>query len=127
MAIAVLLSSANSFSQIKNARTETVKIFGNCGMCKNTIEQAGNRKKVASVDWDKETKMATLTYDSKKTNGDEILKRIALAGYDNDKFLAPDEAYSKLKICCQYDRQSKPMARSKGTKTDHSDHNHQDH
>jgi hypothetical protein len=32
MVIAVLLSSINSFAQIKNAKTETVKIYGNCGM-----------------------------------------------------------------------------------------------
>ena len=40
--------------------------------------------------------MATITYDSKVTNQDAILKRIALSGYDSDKFLAPDNAYSKL-------------------------------
>ena len=42
MVIGVLLSSVNSFAQIKNAKTETVKIYGNCGMCKATIEKAGN-------------------------------------------------------------------------------------
>ena len=51
MVIAVLLSSINGFAQIKNAKTETVKIYGNCGICKTTIEKAGNVKKVASVDW----------------------------------------------------------------------------
>ena len=34
MVIAVLLSSVNSFAQIKNEKTETVKIYGNCEMCK---------------------------------------------------------------------------------------------
>ena len=48
-----------------------------------TIEKAGNLKNVATLDWNKDTKMATLTYDAKKTNQDEILKRIALAGYDS--------------------------------------------
>ena len=38
--ITVLLSSISSFAQIKNARTETVKINGNCGMCKSNIENA---------------------------------------------------------------------------------------
>jgi copper chaperone CopZ len=69
MVIAVLLSSVNSFAQIKNAKTETVKIYGNCGMCKATIEKAGNVKKVASVEWNKDTKMATLTYDGKNKSG----------------------------------------------------------
>ncbi|MFV8271325.1 DUF3347 domain-containing protein [Flavobacterium sp. GT2N3] len=107
IAMTVLLSVAVSNAQIKNDKTETVKIFGNCAMCETTIEKAGSLKKIANVDWNKDTKMATLTYDTKKTNQDEILKRIALAGYDSDKFLAPEAAYSKLPECCQYDRGAK--------------------
>ena len=107
MAIVVLLSAAVSNAQIKNAKTETVKIFGNCGMCKTKIEKAGNLKNIAQVDWNEDTKMATLTYDENKTNQDEILKRVALVGYDSEKFLAPAGAYSKLPGCCQYDREAK--------------------
>jgi copper chaperone CopZ len=88
-------------------KTDTVKIYGNCGMCKKTIEKAANSDGVAKVDWNKETKMATISYDSKKTNPDEILKRIAYAGYDSDKFTAPDKAYNNLHGCCQYDRPKK--------------------
>ena len=128
MVIAVLLSSINVFAQIKNAKTETVKIYGNCGICKTTIEKAGNVKKVASVDWNKDTKMATLTYDGNKTNQDEILKRIALAGYDTEKFRAPDDVYAKLAGCCQYDRPLKTVAKNKEAGMDmnagHSNYNH---
>jgi copper chaperone CopZ len=106
MAVLVLLSGVSN-AQIKNAKTETVKIFGNCGMCKTKIEKAGNLKNIAQVDWNEDTKMATLTYDESKTNQDEILKRIALVGYDSEKFLAPDKAYSNLPGCCQYDREAK--------------------
>ena len=107
VAITILLSFTSCNAQIKNATTETVKIYGNCGMCKERIEKAGNLKNVAKVDWNVDTKMATITYDSKVTNQDAILKRIALSGYDSDKFLAPDNAYSKLPGCCQYDRIAK--------------------
>jgi len=106
MAILVLLSGVSN-AQIKNAKTESVKIYGNCGMCKTKIEKAGNLKNIAKVDWDADTKMATLTYDDTKTNQDEILKRIALVGYDSEKFLAPADVYSKLPGCCQYDREAK--------------------
>ncbi|WP_435525336.1 heavy-metal-associated domain-containing protein [Chryseobacterium indoltheticum] len=44
-------------------------------------------KNVAMVNWDKDSKMATITYDSKKTNGQEVLKRIANAGYDSESFM----------------------------------------
>ncbi|WP_293892334.1 DUF3347 domain-containing protein [Flavobacterium sp.] len=107
MTISLLLSVLVMNAQIKNAKTETVKIFGNCGMCQTKIEKAGSLKNVAKVDWNENTKMATLTYDESKTNQDEILKRIALVGYDSEKFLAPDKAYSSLPGCCQYDREAK--------------------
>lgn len=119
VAITILLSFASCNAQIKNAKTETVKIYGNCGMCKKTIEKAGNLKKVAIVDWNKDTKMATLTYDAKKTNQDEILKRIALAGYDSDKFLSPDKAYNNLSGCCQYDREAKVPVKSETVVENH--------
>lgn len=106
LATFILLSIALN-AQIKNAKTETVKIYGNCGMCETKIENAGNIKKIAKVDWDQDSKMATLTYDTTKTNPDEILKRIALVGYDSDKFLAPDDVYDNLHGCCQYDRVAK--------------------
>ncbi|MBU2019085.1 MAG: DUF3347 domain-containing protein [Bacteroidetes bacterium] len=102
LAITVMLSFTGLNAQIKNAKTDSVKIFGNCGMCKAAIEKAGNKKKIAKVDWNKESKMATITYDAKKTNREEILKRIALSGYDNEKFLAPNDVYAKLPVCCQY-------------------------
>ena len=107
MVATFVLLSITINAQIKNAKTETVKIYGNCGMCETKIENAGNIKKVAKVDWDQDSKMATLTYDSTKTNSDEILKRIALVGYDSDKFLAPDDVYDNLHGCCQYDRVAK--------------------
>ncbi len=109
LVITVLLSFTSCTNQIKNVKTEnikteSVKVFGNCEMCESTIEKAGNDEKVAQVDWNKETKIAILNYDSTKTNQDEILKRIALAGYDNELFRAPDDIYSSLPGCCQYER-----------------------
>ena len=102
--ISPILSFTACEAQIKNAKTENVKIFGNCGMCETTIEKAGNLKKVANVDWNKDNQMATITYDTTKTNQDDILKRIALSGYDSEKFLAPNDVYANLPGCCQYER-----------------------
>ena len=128
VAICVLLSTSIQ-AQIKNAKNETVKIYGNCGMCKTKIEKAGNIKKIANVDWNHDTQMATITYDATKTNQDEILKRIALVGYDSDKFLAPDDAYNNLHGCCQYDRVAKvPAKKENKTIAGNEDHsNHENH
>ena len=108
MVIIAILSSYNGFSQIKNLADTSLKIMGNCAMCKKTIENAGNFKNEAQISWDKDTKVASITYDKNKTSPDEILKRVALAGYDSEEFLAPDDTYAKLPACCQYERELKP-------------------
>ena len=127
VAIIVLLSFTSCNAQTKNQKTETVKIYGNCGMCESTIEKAGNMKNQANVDWDKETKMATISYDSLKTSKEEILKRIALAGYDSDIFLAPNGTYSNLPGCCQYERAEKTIAKMDETKMEMETKNHSMH
>lgn len=102
IALSISLTTANS--QVKNIKTDNIKVYGNCSMCASNIEKAGNQKKIAQVQWNEDTQIAKLTYDSTKTNREEILKRIALAGYDNDEYLAPDNAYAALDDCCQYER-----------------------
>ncbi len=118
--ITILCFSAQaSFTQIKNAKTDSIKIYGNCGMCKKTIEKAGTKNKLYSTDWNEETKFAIITYDSKKSQLDDVLKSIALSGYDNSTYLAPEEAYNNLHECCKYERDQKTLA--KGTAVSASD------
>lgn len=97
-------------AQLKNAKTETVKVYGNCGICKKTIETAAYQKGKTAAQWNKDTKVLVLKYDSIKTNSSEILRRIAEAGYDNEDFTAPDDAYNKLPKCCQYNRKAAAIA-----------------
>lgn len=92
---------------IKNARTDVVMINGNCNMCKETIESAALEKGMAEAEWNENTRQASITYDSTRTNKDAVLKRIALAGYDNENYLAPDNAYAQLPACCLYERTGK--------------------
>ena len=113
MVATLLLSVISANAQIKNKTTETVKINGNCGMCKKTIETAANIEKTAKVTWDPTSQTAVVIYDKKKTTLDTILKRIAHAGYDNEKFTAPDSVYNNLHGCCQYDREKSVLKKSK--------------
>lgn len=115
MAASMLLSITSCSPQVKNAKTEKAKVYGNCEMCEKTIEEAGSKPKAAKVDWDQNSKMAVLTYDSTQTSADEILRRIALAGYDSEGFLAPDEAYKNLPECCQYKRPKNTEEKAKET------------
>mgnify|MGYP003631862150 CR=1 FL=1 len=103
----IVLSTVACYAQAKNQKIEIVKIYGSCEKCENTIEKAGNMRNQSNVDWNKETKMATISYDSLKTSKEEILKRIALSGYDSDTYLAPDDIYSSLPSCCHYERAQK--------------------
>jgi hypothetical protein len=118
----LLLSFTSCASGLKNTLTETVKISGNCGMCETTIEHAGNKKKEVTLDWNRDTKLAVLMYDSVKTNRDEILKRVALSGYDNQSFRADDKVYSSLPECCQYTREIKGEAAKQNGMKDDSAH-----
>lgn len=128
LALATFLLVNTSFAQISNAVTTNVKIAGNCGMCKTAIEKAADKKKISTAIWNEEAKTATITYDSKKTNLDKVLKDIALAGYDNQSFLAPDDAYSKLPECCKYKRESKQPVAAPLQQTELSSHqNHEAH
>ena len=121
MAIVLLLSPFLSNAEIKNTSTESVKISGSCALCKEGIETAAFEKNISKASWDKDSKMALVTYDNKKTSIDAVLKKVALAGYDNDKFLAPDDAYAKLADCCKYERAVKkqPVAQKKMTEHEH--------
>lgn len=107
--MAMLVITLSSSAKINNTKKEIYKVNGNCDMCKITIEKAANQNKVAKAVWNLETKLLTLTYDSTKTNADEVLKRIANVGYDNEKYLAAEEVYNKLHGCCQYVRNGIPQ------------------
>lgn len=127
---ALLLLAAGAESQGKNSVTTAVKVYGNCAICEAAIEKAGTVKGAAQTDWNKDTKMATLRYDAKRITKEALLKRIALAGYDNETYLAPDEAYGKLQSCCQYKREKKlpalatanPPANQTGKPAGHEGH-----
>lgn len=125
--MAAVLFTTASFAQIKNAKTETIKVYGNCGMCETIIEKAGSKSKLYKTDWNVDTKMASITYDSKKTTIDAVLKDIALSGYDNASFLAPDEAYNKLHGCCKYDRESKTAVANNNTPSGNTMPGHNGH
>jgi copper chaperone CopZ len=99
--------SSSSSSQSVNGttvqtKTETLKVSGNCDMCKARIEKAAKIDGVTKAEWNKKDKMLTATFDPAKTNIDAIGKKIAAAGHDTEKAKATDAVYDKLPGCCQY-------------------------
>lgn len=86
----------------KDIVTEKLDVSGNCGSCKKRIEKAAYIKGVKRAEWDKETKVLTVTYKPSKTSDKKILKAVAEYGHDSEGFTANEDAYAKLPECCRY-------------------------
>lgn len=99
----VLMTGSFAFAQTP----VTIKVSGNCGSCKKSIEKAAKEAGAATATWDKATKLLALTFDAGKTSTDKIETAIAGVGYDTEHKVATEEAYKKLDECCQYDRKKK--------------------
>lgn len=95
-----------SIASAQETKTETFKVYGNCGMCEKRIEKAAKIDGVTNADWNDETQMITISFDPSKTSVDKIHKAIAAVGHDTDKEKSTDEVYKKLPGCCKYDRKA---------------------
>ncbi len=82
----------------------TFKVWGNCEMCKDAIENSLRADGISEANWDMDTKLISVTYDTTQINLDGIEKSIAAVGYDNVKYNGDDKAYENLPGCCKYDR-----------------------
>lgn len=115
---ALVLTSATTFATSHSytskgithdsLKTETFKVYGNCGMCEKTIEGSlKGIKGIKKADWNKDTKMMEVTFDKTLITLEKIKKKIAGVGYDTDEFKASEESYNSLPGCCQYERPEK--------------------
>jgi copper chaperone CopZ len=95
---------AFQFASAQTTVTDSVKVNGNCGSCKKTIEKNALAAGATTASWDKKTKFLSISYDPSKSNSTKIQKSIADAGYDTEDFKANDKSYKSLEDCCQYDR-----------------------
>jgi periplasmic mercuric ion binding protein len=87
-----------------NKEVLKIKTSAVCGMCKDRIEKnIAFEKGVSEIALDIKTKVATITYNPKKTNPDNIKHAISKLGYDADEVKADKIAYNKLPGCCKND------------------------
>jgi hypothetical protein len=91
-------------STAQTAKTETIKVWGNCGMCKTTIEKAAKKGGAKTANWNEDSKELKVTYAVNKTSSAKIQEAIAKSGYDTQDFTAVKSAYDNLHGCCKYDR-----------------------
>jgi copper chaperone CopZ len=110
LAIVILIAiganaSAQSVTKASGLqKTESFKVWGNCGMCKDRIEKAVKSEGATSAAWDLKTKMLTVTFDPAKTSMEVLGKKLAAVGHDTEKFKADDKIYDALPACCKYER-----------------------
>jgi mercuric ion binding protein len=105
-AILFSMFTTNLFAQA-NVKKETIKVWGNCGMCKTKIEKAAKQAGAKTALWNEETKELKVSYVAKKTSNKKIQQAIVGVGYDTQDFTADDKVYNKLHGCCQYERKAK--------------------
>jgi mercuric ion binding protein len=107
MMLLLMATIAFTTTKAQDSKTDTFKVWGNCGMCKKTIEKAAKTDGVQQAEWNRETKVFTLVYNPAVTSNEKIQQAIAASGYDTEKFTGDDKAYEKLPGCCHYDRKKK--------------------
>lgn len=83
-------------------QTTTISVKGNCGDCKERIENAADIKGVKNAIWKEETHILTVTFDSKKVTLEQIEKTIAKSGHETVNQKADAAAYNTLPSCCKY-------------------------
>ncbi len=97
-------------STAQSAKNETIKVWGNCGMCKATIEKSAKKAGAKTASWDEDSKELKVSYAVNKTSSEKIQESIANAGYDTQDFTAVQTAYDNLHGCCKYDRKNATAA-----------------
>jgi hypothetical protein len=96
--------SQTSTQKTDASKTETFKVLGKCGMCKDRIEKTAKAEGASTAAWDAKTNMLTVTFDASKTNKDALSKKLASVGHDTEKYKADDKVYNSLPACCHYER-----------------------
>jgi periplasmic mercuric ion binding protein len=94
-------------------KKETIKVWGNCGMCKTNIEKAAKKAGATKASWNEESKELQVAYASNKTSAVKIQQAIAKSGYDTQDFTGDNKAYDNLHACCKYDRKAADAATTK--------------
>ena len=94
----------NTHLNMVPAKTETLKVWGKCEMCKTRIEKISIARGATTADWNVKTKLLTVVYDPGKSSLNYISDKLAKAGHDTGLRSAKDKAYNALPDCCKYER-----------------------
>ncbi len=96
------LCLSNLYLSAQSVVTRTLVVKGNCGECKERIENASDIKGVKLSAWNVDSKVLKITYDSLKVSLSQIKEAIVSRGHDLVDMKSADAAYKKLPKCCRY-------------------------
>ncbi len=102
LATFIFIFQSSIFAQGAKQETATFQVSGNCGMCKQRIENAARLKGVINANWNVETEQITVQYNPQKVSIDAVQQNIAKVGHDTEKYKADEKAYKNLHGCCKY-------------------------
>lgn len=102
----------SSFAQTTE-KNDTIKVWGNCGMCKTTIEKTARSAGATYANWNEDSKQLEISYAVAKTSSLKIQQAIAKSGYDTQDFTAINKAYNNLPGCCKYERKTETTKAAK--------------
>ena len=94
------------------------QVKGNCEMCKERIETTALKAGATAARYSVDNQTLTLE-TTENISAEEILKKVAEAGHDNEKFKTSDKAYESLPSCCHYERDT-PKTNLAAENHDHS-------
>ena len=99
------VSAQQSKTASKGEQTVTIQTNGVCQKCADKFkENVPYFKGVKSYTYDMKTAKLTITYDSKKTNPDQLRQQISKLGYNADNVKADAAARAKLPACCRVEK-----------------------
>ncbi|SHE67696.1 TonB-dependent receptor domain-containing protein [Chryseobacterium takakiae] len=98
-----LLCSSFIFAQ--QLSQNQFKVKGNCNLCKERIETAAKKAGAKTAKYSVDSQILTVETEP-DVSADNILKEVAKAGHDNEKFQADEATYQSLPACCHYERDS---------------------
>lgn len=87
-------------------KTDSIKVSGNCQMCKDRIEESLYISGIKNAKWSPETKMLNYSYKPKKISKNQIKEKVAAVGHDAENYPGNQEAYATLPDCCKYREKS---------------------
>jgi mercuric ion binding protein len=94
----------NPYMNMTHPKTESLKVWGKCEMCKARIEKIALANGASNADWNVKSKILTVDFDPMRSSMDYISGKLAKAGHDTGMKSAKDKAYNALPECCKYER-----------------------